>query len=132
MSRARKVVDRPVFAPGARVVVRDEEWIVRDTQPSGTGGSAVRCTGLSELVRDKDAIFLTELDVVRELRPEETELVRDASPHYRRSRLYLESLLRQTPPTDERSLPPADLQLLATLSDRRAHTDAIPIIARSP
>lgn len=103
MSRtARKPADRPVFAPGARVVVRDEEWIVRETQPCATGGSAVRCTGLSELVRDKDAIFLTELDAVRELRPEQTDLVMDASPHFRKSRLYLESLLRQTPPTDER------------------------------
>lgn len=102
MSRpARKPLERPVFAPGSRIVVRDEEWIVRATGSSATGGTAVRCTGLSELVQNKEAIFLTELDDVRELRAEETELVQDASPHYRTSRLYLESLLRQTPPTDE-------------------------------
>lgn len=99
---ARKSIPRPIFAPGARVLVRDEEWIVRSTASSATGGTAVRCTGLSELVQNKDAIFLTELDEVRELRPETTKLVQDRSPHYRQSRLYLESLLRQTPPTDEK------------------------------
>ena len=83
-----------VFAPGARVVIRDEEWIVRSAQQASGGGAAVRVTGLSELVRNKEAIFLTELDEIKELRSEETELVQDDSPHYRRSRLYLESLLR--------------------------------------
>jgi len=91
-----------VFAPGARVVIRDEEWMVRTTHQTSTGGTAVSVTGLSELVRGMDAIFLTELDDVVELRPEETELVSDPSPQFRRSKLYLESLLRQTPPTDGR------------------------------
>jgi len=36
-----------------------------------------------------------------ELRPEDTQLVTDDSPRYRRSRLFLESLLRRTPATDE-------------------------------
>jgi SNF2 family DNA or RNA helicase len=62
----------------------------------------VHVTGLSALVRNKQAIFLTELDEVIELLPEETRLVADPSPHYRRSRLYLESLLCRTPPTDAR------------------------------
>ena len=89
-----------VLAPGGRVVVRDEEWIVRSVNHATSGGSAVRVTGTSELVRGKDAIFLSELDEIVELRPEDTELVHDPSPQYRRTRLYLESLLRRTPPTD--------------------------------
>ena len=47
-------------------------------------------------------IFLTELDEIRELRPEDTDLVPDNSARHRRSRLYIESLLRLTPPTDSR------------------------------
>ena len=90
------------FAPGARVVIRDEEWLVKTTLPTSTGGVAVRVAGLSELVRNYEAVFLSELDAMKELRPEETKLVADDSPHFRRSRLYLESLLRRTPPTDER------------------------------
>lgn len=93
--------DVPQFAPGARVVIRDEEWLVRNTLPIRTGGAAVRVTGISELVRNHEAIFLTQLDGIQELRPEETQLVPDVSPQYRRTFLYLESLLRRTPPTDD-------------------------------
>ena len=88
------------FAPGERVTIRTEEWIVRSTKPTSLGGLAVEVVGISELVRGKEAIFLTTLDTIEPLRPEETTLVEDPSPRYRRSRLYLESLLRKTPPSD--------------------------------
>ncbi len=65
------------------------------------GGVSVHVTGLSELVRGKEAIFLSVLDDIRELRPEETKLVHDDTPNYRRSRLYLDALLRRTPATDD-------------------------------
>ncbi len=107
------------FAPGARVVVREEEWLVRSVKRTDTGGLAVQVSGLSELVRHKPAIFLTEIEPIEELRPETTRLVHDPSPRYRRSRLYLESLLRRTPPTDERlyvghraAMDPANYQLV--------------------
>ena len=70
--------------------------------PVATGGYAVRVVGMSELVRNQERSFLTALDDITEMRPEDTELVADASPQYRRSRLYLESLLRRTPPTDDK------------------------------
>src|SRR2546421_11220850 len=91
-----------VLAPGARVVVRDEEWLVRTSVPVATGGYAVRVVGMSELVRNQERSFLTALDDILEMRPEDTDLVADNSPQYRRSRLYLESLLRRTPPTDDK------------------------------
>ena len=86
------------FAPGARVVVRDEEWMVRRTEKATPGGHAVHVVGTSELVRGKDAIFLTDLDRITELAPEATALTTDDSSQYRRTRLYLEALLRRTPP----------------------------------
>lgn len=96
--------DRPfsasTWAPGARILVRDEEWLVKQTLPTSSGGSALRVVGLSELVRNHEAIFLTNLEEITELKAEETKLVTDDSPRYRRSRLVLESLLRRTPPTD--------------------------------
>ncbi len=94
--------EQKTFAAGSRVVIRDEEWLVKATLPTNTGGVAVRCIGLSELVRNHEALFLSELDDIQELRPESTGLVPDQSARYRRTRLYLESLLRRTPPTDER------------------------------
>lgn len=106
------------LATGARVVVRDEEWIVRAVKAASTGHFAVHVSGTSELVRGKDAIFLTELDAITELRPEETALVADTSPQFRNARLYLEALLRSSPPTDDAiylghraALKPADYQL---------------------
>jgi len=88
------------FAPGARLIIRDEEWLVKSALPATRGGTAVRVMGLSELVKNHEAVFLTSLDRVAELKPEDAKLVEDDSPRYRRSRLYLESLLRRTPPTD--------------------------------
>lgn len=103
LSRAESKLERVAFAPGARVEIRGEEWIVRKAEPTSTGDTAVHVTGLSELVRNKSAIFLTDIDRdMRVLQPEQTELVPDPSPGYRRTRLYLESLLRQSPPTDAR------------------------------
>ncbi len=88
------------YAPGARVLVRDEEWIVRGSKATADG-QALQVLGVSELVRDQEAIFLTELDEVTELRPEDTQLVEDRSPGYRRSRLYLDTLLRRSPATGD-------------------------------
>ena len=89
------------LAPGARVEVRDEEWIVRSVKPTSESGQAVHVVGVSELVAGKEWIFLTALDEVRELKPEDTELVHDDSPYYRHSRLYLEALLRRSPATGD-------------------------------
>ena len=89
------------LAPGARVVIRDEEWLVLGTHPANCGGEAVRVRGLSELVKDRQAIYLTRLDEIEVLSPEDTELVADDSPRFRRTRLYLEALLRRTPPTGQ-------------------------------
>jgi hypothetical protein len=73
MARAAQEA-RPLPAPGAKVLVRDEEWLVRSVKPSSQGRFAVHVTGTSELVRGKDSIFLSDLDHIEELKPEETEL----------------------------------------------------------
>ncbi len=91
-----------VYAPGARIVVRDAEWLVRRVDRTSTGGQALNVIGISELVKDKEAIFLDEIEKSIEiLDPAETKLVQDESSSYQASLLYMESLLRKTPPTDE-------------------------------
>ena len=42
------------YAPGARVVIRDAEWLVRKVDRTSTGGQAITVVGLSELVKDRD------------------------------------------------------------------------------
>ncbi|MGO9793905.1 MAG: DEAD/DEAH box helicase [Solirubrobacteraceae bacterium] len=86
-----------LLAPGARVEVRDEDWLITRVQETKADGMLIRALGLSELVRDQEATFFTNLDDVRPLRPEDTKLVHDDSPGFRRGRLYLEALLRRTP-----------------------------------
>lgn len=89
--------------PGSRVRARGEEWAVQKCLPLPTGGYAVHVQGLSELVRHHQAIFLTTLDTdIEPLRPEDTRLVPDPSPGYRQTTLYLETLLRRTPPVHDR------------------------------
>lgn len=91
-----------LIAPGARVVVRDAEWLVRRVDRASSGAQALRVVGLSELVRDQERTFLDSLEAsIDVVDPRHTEFVADESPYYRQSRLYIESLLRQTPPTDE-------------------------------
>jgi hypothetical protein len=88
------------FPPGSRVRCRGEEWFVEKCLPVPTGGYAVHVQGLTELVRHHKAIFLDAIDTIEALRPEDTQLVADDSPEYRNTRLFLETLLRRTPPTD--------------------------------
>jgi len=87
------------IAPGARVQIRDEEWLVRTADPCDVGGYQLQCIGISETVRNREAIFLTRIDAVQPLKPEETELVVDESSLFISSLLYLEARLRQTIPT---------------------------------
>jgi superfamily II DNA or RNA helicase len=88
-------------APGARVLIRDEEWLVRGAELCDVGGYQLECLGVSETVRHREAHFLTAIDAVRVLDPRDTELVADDSPAYLASRLYLEARLRQTAPTSQ-------------------------------
>ena len=97
------------IAPGTRIELRDEEWLVRRVDTTISGGQQLTCIGLSELVKDKESIFLTELDNntsfrtrINVLKPEDTEFVQDTSDGFIDSRLYLEALLRESPPTDNK------------------------------
>jgi hypothetical protein len=88
-------------APGARVLIRDEEWIVRNVEPCDVGGYELECLGVSETVCQREETFLSAIDDVRVLDPRATELVGDGSPRYIASLLYLEARLRQTIPADD-------------------------------
>jgi superfamily II DNA or RNA helicase len=91
------------FAPGARAVIRDEEWLIRRVDPSADNGWLLTCDGISDLVRGQSALFLTTLeDAVAVLDPAKTELVVDTSRNYNATVLYLESLLRRCVANDEK------------------------------
>ncbi|SCL29845.1 SNF2 family N-terminal domain-containing protein [Micromonospora rhizosphaerae] len=105
------------FAPGSRIVVRDEEWLVRSVKTGTADGTMIKAVGVSEFVQDVEATFFTELEDITPLVPEETELVLDTSSRFRQSRLFLEAVLRRTPlPRTERGLALADRFLLDPLT----------------
>lgn len=117
-----------VIAPGARIVVRDAEWIVRRVDaynrltPDGPKEvRAITAIGVSEIVKDKESIFIDEIEGrcgrfrsgaassvgrvdgqsgIEVLDAAETMLVPDDSPGYRKALLYIESNLRRIAPSD--------------------------------
>ncbi|MFE5339967.1 helicase-related protein [Isoptericola sp. NPDC056578] len=103
-------------APGSTVVIRDEEWLVTQVEPT-TDGHFVHVVGLSGLVRDTEATFSTAIDTVEVADPAHTSVVADDSPRYRKSRLWLEAMLRKTP------IPIADTALTTA---HRALADPLP------
>ncbi|MCV7206362.1 helicase [Mycolicibacterium peregrinum] len=84
-------------AAGERIVVRDEEWLVRTVRNTERDGVRVEVTGVSSLVRDQDAVFFGSLDKIDRLDPREGKLVADDSAGFRSSRLWLESVRRGSP-----------------------------------
>jgi superfamily II DNA or RNA helicase len=91
------------YAPGARVIIRDEEWLVRRVDPSSDGGHLLSCDGVSELVRGRAVQFLTQLeDEILVLDPAKTKLVADTSSHFNSTFLYLEAQLRRSTPNDDK------------------------------
>ncbi|MFA3874504.1 SNF2-related protein [Streptomyces sp. MMCC 100] len=105
------------YPPGAQILVRDEEWLVRNASPTDHDGDKIEAVGVSEFVRDEEAVFFTGIDEVDLLEPENTRLVPDTSSYFRRSRLFLEAVLRKTPlPQSERGLALADRFLLDPLT----------------
>ena len=105
---------------GAQVRVRDEEWLVTSTHNTPSDGLMVRCVGRSPFVRDHEAVFLTRLDNIQPHEPDKTTLVPDNSPNFRRSRLYLEAVIRKTPvPATSSALAVSQHQLLDEMQYQR-------------
>ena len=96
-------VTTPILAPGARIVVRDAEWVVRRVDPTSEDSKQLTCDGVSEVVRGEVGVFLTNIDrKIQLLDPAATELVPDKSPQFAKSLLFMESQLRQAVPSDSR------------------------------
>jgi len=77
-----------------RLLIRDEEFSLLHAERLMWGGFKLSCLGVSETVAGKEYQFISELESPTVLKPENTRLVQDESPHYRDSLLYLETQLR--------------------------------------
>jgi superfamily II DNA or RNA helicase len=89
------------LAPGARIVVRDAEWLVRSKKIASSGVAVIEAVGLSDFIKGKRAQFIADLETdLTVLDPKDTGLVADDSAGYQRSLLFIEAHLRQTAPTE--------------------------------
>lgn len=95
--------DAMKYAPGMRVIVRGEEWMVKKVETNSFGNQTLHVIGLSKLVKDYDAMFLVDIEEKIEIvDPAKVKLVPDDSAFFRKSRLFLESQWRQKIPTDNK------------------------------
>jgi SNF2 family DNA or RNA helicase len=83
-----------------RLVIRDEEWMVKKVDTNSLDNKTLHCVGISPLVKDHDVMFLTDIEDIEQVDPAKVKLVADTSRLFRRSRLYIESQWRQKIPTD--------------------------------
>ena len=75
-----------VISPGSLVTVRDETWLVTSVEDTPDGPLyAVR--GVSDFVKDTTASFYATLDTITPQNPEDSTVVADTSPRYRRTQI---------------------------------------------
>ena len=90
------------LAPGARVLIRDEEWLIRRIDRNSRGSAILSVVGLSPLVEGREAQFVDEIEYDHHeivlVDPRHTKAVADASPFYSQTRLALESHIRNSTP----------------------------------
>ena len=90
------------FAPGARVSIRGEEWLIRRMDRTSSGAAVLGVVGLSPLVEGKEARFIDSIEretgEIAIVDPRKTKAVADSSQFYSESRLVLESHIRASTP----------------------------------
>ena len=100
-TKAEKMKSNDTLAPGARIQVRDAEWLVRSTARTRTGSQVLNVVGVSDFIKGRQSCLITDLEPdLKVLDPKKTQLVQDESEAYQQSLLFIESHLRQTVPTN--------------------------------
>ena len=91
------------YAPGMRIIVRGEEWLVKKVETNSLGNQTLHVIGLSQLVKDYESMFLVDVeDDIEIVDPAKVTLVPDNSAFFRKSKVYIESQWRGKIPTDNK------------------------------
>ncbi len=91
------------YAPGMRIIVRGEEWMVKKVERNSLGNQTLHVIGLSQLVKDYESMFLVDVeDDIEIVDPAKVTLVPDDSAFFRKSKVYIESQWRGKIPTDNK------------------------------
>ena len=91
------------YAPGMRIIVRGEEWMVKKVETNSLGNQTLHVIGISQLVKDYESMFLVDVeDDIEIVDPAKVTLVPDNSAFFRKSKVYIESQWRGKIPTDNK------------------------------
>ncbi len=97
---------KQAIAPGSRVIIRDEEWLIHRIDRTSNDIRIFGVVGLSPLVEGKDARFIEDIEAqngeIKVVDPKKTKASIDKSPYYRETRLFLESHLRSSSANDSK------------------------------
>lgn len=86
------------LVPGARIGTRGEDFLITDVKDNTPKSRIITAEGISELVKGKTFFFDTELDTdIKVLDPVNTQLIADTDFGYRRTKLFLETQIRNAP-----------------------------------
>jgi SNF2 family DNA or RNA helicase len=85
------------FTPGQRITLRGEDFLVTKVEENYQQGYLLHAEGASELVHGKRFVFDTAVENdIRELDARNTRLLPDTTAGYQRTKLYLETCLRNS------------------------------------
>jgi SNF2 family DNA or RNA helicase len=88
---------------GSEMCIRDREWTIRKIEILADDGYELTCDGFSNFIKGKESIFLTSYEKdIKIINPKETKFVIDKSSGFTKSLLYMESLLKDVVPTDNK------------------------------
>ena len=75
------------YAPGMRIIVRGEEWMVKKVETNSLEYQTLHVIGLSQLVKDYESMFLVDVeDDIEIVDPAKVTLVPDDSAFFRKSK----------------------------------------------
>lgn len=86
--------------PGARIEVRNEEWLVRSCVfDESIGSFVVKAEGTSGVARGLQMTFLDTLDKIKEVDPLQIDFKVDDSSNFRRTKLFIDMWIKKSTPT---------------------------------
>ncbi|MBE0663981.1 MAG: DEAD/DEAH box helicase [Bacteroidales bacterium] len=108
---------------GQRISTRGEDFIITNSNANYDGSWLLEAEGISELVKGKHFTFDSNIDSdIKPIDPNQTKLIADNDSGYRKTKLFLETQIRNTTVFSEKitiankaAINPAEYQLTPTL-----------------